>query len=189
MMQRLYGFISQTSRSSYSSAVLAFLFFIEAIFLFPVDPLLIVFCAENRDRALWYGTIATISSVVGGVTAYYLGMVLWDSVGISLIKNFSSMTTFEIACSKYQLYEHWAVLIAGFTPFPYKVVTISAGFCRLPISTFIICSLVSRGARFMLIAGIIKVYGDKIAPQIERYFNYLVILFTILILGGFFLLW
>jgi membrane protein YqaA with SNARE-associated domain len=188
MMHRLYSFISQTSKSTYSTLILAAFFFIEAIFFLPVDPLLIVFCAEDRKNAMWYGMVATTASVVGGIAGYYLGYLLWESIGASLIKYFSSTGAFNLACSKYKIYEHWAVLIAGFTPFPYKVITISAGFCQLPLQPFIACSLISRGARFMLIAGIIKLYGDKIRPQIEKYFNLLVFLFTILIIGGFLIL-
>src|SRR3990167_4618167 len=188
MLHKIYSLVSQSSYSAYSTLILAILFFTEAIFFLPVDPILIVFCAEDRKNSLWYGLIATLSSVAGGITSYYLGYILWESVGIKLISLISSMETFNLACSKYQVYEHWAVLIAGFTPFPYKIITISAGFCRLPFSTFVICSLISRGARFMLIAGIIKIYCEKIKHYIERYFNYLVILFTILFIGGFFIL-
>lgn len=188
-MQKLYGFISQTSKKSYSSFFLAGMFFLEAIILFPVDPLLIVFCSENRSKALWYGVIATLASVAGGITAYYLGLLLWESAGKYLVQTLSSAETFELACTRYKLYEHWAVLIAGFTPFPYKIITLSAGFCKLPLHTFVVCSLISRGARFMLIASIIKLYGDKITPYIQKYFNLLIFLFTILILGGFLLLW
>jgi len=79
------------------------------------------------------------------------------------------------------LYQNWAVLIAGFTPLPYKAITISAGFCKLSIIPFIVCSIISRGARFFLIAGALYVWGARIKVFIDRYFNQLVLLFTILV--------
>ena len=185
MFHRLYSFFSSAQKSDYSDFILAFLFFAEAIFFFPVDPLLIVYCAENQKKSLWYGLVATLASVAGGIVAYYLGSFLWDSVGSKLISYFSTEQQFQTACYKYKVYEHWAILIGGFTPFPYKVVTLSAGFCKLPIAPFIICSLISRGARFMIIAGLMRVFGENVRINIERYFNQLVILFTLLVIGGF----
>lgn len=159
------------------------LFFIESSFFFvPVDPLLILFCLEHKKRSIFFATIATIASVVGGIFGYCIGWLLWDSIGISIVRWIISEGTFAQAVNKYTLYQAWAVFIAGFTPVPYKAVTISAGFCKLPLVPFIFYSTISRGLRFFLVAGSIYVWGDHIKIFIEKYFNYLVIVFTIVLI-------
>lgn len=189
MLKKLYFKIGGIVHSTYANSILAFLFFIEAICLIiPVDPILILYCTEKRSSAIWYGILATIASVIGGIVGYFIGSLLWGSIGMKLIHALSSINTFEKICSQYKQYEYWAVLIAGFSPFPYKAVTLSAGFCRLPLIPFIICSIIGRGARFLLIAGLIKIYGEQIKEYIDRYFNQLVVLFTLIIIISFLLL-
>jgi len=180
--------MSRQVHSKYADFTLGLLFFIEAIFFIPVDPILILYCLEQRKKAIWYATIATITSTVGGITAYYIGNILWDTLGIKIIHALSSIETFEQVCQQYKIYEYWAVLLAGFTPFPYKIVTLTAGFCRLPIVPFIICSVIGRGLRFFLVAILIKIYGDKIKVFIDKYFNQLVIVFTLIIIFSFYLI-
>jgi membrane protein YqaA with SNARE-associated domain len=109
-------------------------------------------------------------------------------MGIKLVSWAISQNSFNNAIAKYKLYQNWAVLVAGFTPLPYKAITLSAGFCRLPIVPFIICSLIARGARFFLIAGLLKIWGEQVRYFIDRYFNQLVLLFVFLLVVGFFIL-
>jgi membrane protein YqaA with SNARE-associated domain len=169
--------------SKFATLWLAGLFFIEAFcFIIPVDPLLILFCVENQAKSFYYATIATISSVLGGVFGYLIGYCLWDSIGIKVVTFIISAEVFEAAKLKYQLYQNWAVLIAGFSPLPYKAVTLSAGFCHFSLSSFIFFSVLARGARFFLVALIIKLFGPSIKIFIDRYFNQLVILFTLLVI-------
>lgn len=182
ILKNIYDWMGKQVHSKYADLTLGLLFFIEAIFFIPVDPILILYCLEQRKKAIWYATIATITSTLGGITAYYIGNILWDSLGIKIIHALSSIETFEQICYQYKIYEYWAVLIAGFTPFPYKIVTLTAGFCRLPLLPFIICSIIGRGARFFLVAILIKIYGDKIKTFIDKYFNQLVLIFTLLII-------
>ena len=113
---------------------------------------------------------------------------MWEGIGAKLVSWIISENTFNNAVLKYKLYQNWAVLIAGFTPLPYKAVTLSAGFCKLSLMPFIVFSLISRGARFFLIAGAIRIWGIQIKNFIDRYFNQLVILFTIIIILSFLLL-
>jgi membrane protein YqaA with SNARE-associated domain len=165
---------------------LSFFFFIEAsIFFIPVDPLLILFCIQNNKKSFFFATIATIFSVIGGIFGYIIGSFMWDSIGTKIVTWIIGMDNFNKAVAKYTLYQNWAVLIAGFTPIPYKAVTISAGFCKLPIAPFIIYSIIARGARFFLLAGSIKIWGNYIKIFIEKYFNYLAIAFTLLIIISF----
>lgn len=186
-LKNIYDWMGRQVHSKYADEVLVFLFFIEAIFFVPVDPILIIYCLENTKKSLWYATIATLSSVAGGLAGYAIGYFLWDIVGIKIINLISTPETFEQIRIQYANYEYWVVLFAGFTPFPYKIVTLTAGFCRLSLLPFIICSFIGRGARFFLVAGLIKVYGKKINEFIDSYFNYLAILFFLLLISGFYL--
>ena len=158
------------------------LFFIEAIFFIPVDPILIMFCLEKPKNAYLYAFMATTASVLGGIAAYYFGALLFNSLGIKIITTCSSIATFERITTLYKQYEAQAILFAGFTPFPYKIVTLSAGFCKLPLIPFIIYSFIGRGARFFLTAYLVKKYEIHIHQIIDRYFNYLVVIFTLIIL-------
>lgn len=184
VIKKIYDWLAKKTHSPYADYWLAGLFFIEAVFFIPVDPMLILYCIENRKKSLYYATIATLSSVLGGIFGYFIGAFLWNSIGIKLVNWFISEVSFYKAVGKYKLYQNWAVLIAGFTPLPYKAITLSAGFCKLPIMPFVICSLISRGSRFFLVAGLLKIFGGQVKHFIDRYFNQLVLLFVVLIIAG-----
>lgn len=182
MIKRFYKSLTPYISHPISLIIFALLFFIEAIFFVPVDPILIMFCLERPPRAYMYALVATVASVFGGITAYLIGAALFDSIGIKIIEYFSSIETFDKITYLYRTYETSAVLISSFTPFPYKIVTLSAGFCRLPILPFIFFSVLGRGMRFFLVAFLIRRYGPQVQQFINRYFNYLVIIFTLLII-------
>lgn len=182
-IRRTYNWMCQKTCSRYGVVWLAFFFFIEAsFFIVPVDPILILFCIKDSRRSFFYATIATLSSVIGGVFGYFIGSVLWSSIGPFFLKWIISQEVFDSAVAKYRFYQNWAVLIAGFTPIPYKAVTITAGFCRLPIAPFIMYSLIARAARFYLVAGATWMWGPQIEGFIDRYFNYLVVAFAGLVI-------
>ena len=183
-IRKLYDWMGQQVYNPHGIWMLGLFFFIEAVFFFPADPLLILFCVEQRKRALFYATVATIASVLGGIAGYYIGMYVWQAIGQKLVTLVSSPETFHNLCLNYQKHETWAVLVAGFTPIPYKLVTLTAGFCRLALLPFIACSFIARGARFYLVALLIYYFGASIKDGIDRYFNYLVLLFGILVLIG-----
>lgn len=181
-IRRIYDWMGSKVGSKHADAWLAILFFIEAsFFIIPVDPLLILYCISHVKRSLYYAGLATVASVAGGVFGYAIGAVMWQSVGMTLVKWLISEQVFYDIVAKYKLYEHWAVLIAGFTPVPFKAVTISAGFCKLPLLPFIGYSFIARGARFFLIAGAIRIWGPHIKIFIDKYFNQLVVLFALIV--------
>lgn len=182
MLKRLYDWLGKQVHSPYAVPLLALLFYIEAIFLFiPVDPILMLYCMEFHKRSYFYAFVATISSVLGGITAYYIGTALWATIGQTLVSYILSQETFDHAVDQFREHQNWAVIIGGFTPVPYKAVTLSAGFCKLPLIPFIINSIISRGARFFLVAGIIAIWGNQMKVYIDRYFNILAVLFVILV--------
>lgn len=183
VIRYVYDWMGTKVQSPLAIWWLAGLFFIESSFFFiPVDPLLILFCIEDNRRSFYYAAIASIASVFGGMFGYFIGFAMWNTVGIKLVEWIISQATFDALVAKYTMYESWAVFIAGFTPIPYKAVTISAGFCKLPFVSFVVYSFLARSARFFLVAGVIRLWGNSIKVIIDRYFNYLVVAFTILLL-------
>ncbi len=181
LLRKLYDWMGSKVHTPYAIVWLATLFFIEALFFVPVDPLLVLFCVSNQKKSLRYASIATIFSVLGGIVGYCIGAWAWQSICTQLVSWLISENTFFYLTQKYQLYQNWAVLIAGFTPLPYKAITLSAGFCHLSFIPFVLCSLIARGARFFLIAGMIKIWGIQMKIFIDRYFNQLVVLFSLLV--------
>ncbi|KKP35481.1 MAG: hypothetical protein UR26_C0004G0028 [candidate division TM6 bacterium GW2011_GWF2_32_72] len=182
-LKKLYKWVGSQVHTKFANPILAFLFFIEAIFFVPVDPILVLFCIEKRNKAFHYAAIATLFSVLGGICGYFIGFAVWETIGQKLINLFVSESTFLNIQDKYHQYESWAVLIAGFTPIPYKAVTLTAGFFKLPLLPFIWFSAIARGARFFLIASVIKIWGGQIQHFIDRYFNLLVALFLLMIIA------
>jgi len=183
VVRNVYDWMGTKVQSPLAIWWLAGLFFIESSFFFiPVDPLLILFCIEDNRRSFYYAAIASVASVFGGMFGYFIGYAMWNTVGIKLVEWIISRATFDALVAKYTMYESWAVFIAGFTPVPYKAVTISAGFCKLPFVPFVVYSFLARSARFFLVAGVIRLWGNSIKVIIDRYFNYLVVAFTILLL-------
>lgn len=182
-IRKLYDWMGAQVHKKHAEPILGFLFYLEAIFFLPTDPMLILYCIERQERAVRYATIATIASVLGGVTSYALGFTLWYYWGESIIHSKAvnyilSPKNFESLRQIYQQHEWLAILTAGFSPIPYKAATLSAGFCQLSLFPFITCSIIARGARFFLCAGVIKIFGIQIKNIIDRYFN-LIALMTI----------
>lgn len=181
-IRKIYDWMGSKVESPFADYWLAALFFIESsFFIIPVDPLLILYCVTRPTWSLYYASVATMASVCGGIFGYMIGACMWKTLGLFLVKWIISEATFSGIVAKYKLYQNWAVLIAGFTPVPYKAVTISAGFCNLDLVPFILYSTIARGARFFLVAGAIRIWGVQIKGFIDRYFNQLVIAFVVIV--------
>lgn len=181
MLKRLYDWMGTKVHSQHAESFLAAMFFIEAIFFLPVDPLLILYCIENKHKVFWYATIATFSSVVGGIAAYTLGFAVWEAIGQKIVDLSISPVTFIHLCEQYKKYESTAVLVASFTPIPYKAVTLTAGFCKLSLLPFIFFSFIGRGARFYLVATVLHFWGPQVKTYIDRWFTILVLLFLVIL--------
>jgi len=183
LIRKIYDWMGTKVNARHANWWLATMFFFEAsIFFVPVDPLLIHFCVHNNRRSFFYATVATVASVCGGVFGYFSGSMMWQTIGSSLVTWIISEATFNSIVAKYQEYSTWAVLVAGFTPVPYKAVTISAGFCNLPLMPFIGFSLIARGARFFLVASSIKFFGERAKKFIDTYFDHLVVAFVLIVI-------
>ena len=142
----------------------------------------------NKLKAWRYALICTVSSVIGAVAGYCIGIFFYSTIGIIILKYYSLEDQFINFESMYVKNGVWFVLGAGFTPFPFKLITIASGFFHLNIFLFIIAALISRGLRFYLIAFLLRIFGNFIKNFIDKYFNLLAILFFILLIGSYFLI-
>ena len=184
-LRDLYNWTLEQSSKKYASWFLAFISFIESSF-FPIPPdiILIPMIIAKRTKAFILASICTIFSVIGGLFGYFIGFALFNSVGLILVNFYGMNDYIESLKEYYNNYGVWFVLIAGFTPLPFKIITIASGLFQLNLIVFILCSLIARGSRFYLIAVLLYIFGETIKKFIEKYFNILTILFFILLIGG-----
>lgn len=188
MIKKMYDWMGTKVHAPQAPFFLASLSFLESLIFPPVAPVLILFCLEKRKQSFLYAGIATVFSVMGGVVGYYLGSAVWESVGQKLVLYFTTQEIFDGLVANYKKYESLAVIIGSFTPVPYRLISISAGFCRLPLIPFIISSLIGRGARYFLVGAVLYLWGKQFKSFIDRWFNQLVLLFLLIMLIGFFVL-
>ncbi len=162
---------------------LAGLSFAEASF-FPVPPdvfLAAIIAARRQRKWLYYSIITTIASIAGGVFGYMIGVWFFDSLGNFLISLYGLEKSANMIKELFVGNAFWAVFIAGFTPIPYKVFTISAGFFSINFFVFILASTISRGLRFLSVGYIINVFGEEIGKFVFKYFNILTLFIAVII--------
>tara|TARA_Y100001970_G_C13939526_1_gene702416 strand:+ start:117 stop:737 length:621 start_codon:yes stop_codon:yes gene_type:complete len=199
LIKQLYDWVLTLAEKPNSKITLSALSFSEASF-FPIPPdiLLIPLCLGNRQKSFLFAFICSLSSISGGILGYYIGKLLWwnipgieySQIANTFFQYIPGVTVdgFSKIKALYEQWNFWIVFTAGFTPIPFKLITISAGTFNINFLMFVIASVISRSARFFLIAILIKIFGEPIREFIEKYFNYLAILFTVLLLGGFILI-
>ena len=139
-----------------------------SFFPVPVDVLLAPMVLARREKAWWSAGLATIGSVAGAVIGYYIGLFLFDQVAQPIIDFYHFQEKFVYVQDLFNEYGVWIIFIAGFSPIPYKIFTITAGVVAMPLLPFILTSLVARGARFFLVAGPVYAGGDKIDAVLEK---------------------
>jgi membrane protein YqaA with SNARE-associated domain len=184
VLKALYLWTIGWADGPYGVPALFFLAFAEASFFpLPPDVLLIALGLGRPENALWYAAVCTAGSTIGGMLGYGIGRV----GGRPLLDRFVAREKTLRIHRAFERYEAWAIGIAGFTPIPYKVFTISAGAFWINFPRFVLASLLSRGARFFLVGTLIMLYGEQVRHLIERYFNWFTILFVALLGGGFWL--
>ncbi|MEQ8173373.1 MAG: YqaA family protein [Candidatus Eremiobacterota bacterium] len=194
-LRKIYDWVLSWAETPWGGTALFILAFAESSF-FPVPPdvLLIALAVSKQKKAFKYALITTIGSALGGMFGYFIGFRLWYT-GTGEYTGFANLffhyipgfteTAFHKVCNMYNDNAFLAVFSAGFTPIPYKIFTIAAGISRIDFFMFVIASIISRGLRFFLVATIIYIFGAPITRWIDRYFNLLAIIFTILLIGGF----
>ena len=192
----IYNWVLGLANKKNSAYSLSFLSFSES-FLFPIPPdiLLIPLCLGNRSKSFYFSFLCSISSIIGGIVGYYIGKTLWwnlPDIEYSKLANLffefvpgltvDSFTKIKIL---YDEWDFWIVFTAGFTPIPFKLITISSGTFNINFFMFIVACTISRSARFFLLAILLYFFGEKIHSLIEKYFNLLAFVFTIILIAGF----
>jgi len=186
ILRRLYDWVLHWAETPYGAVALFLLALSESSF-FPIPPdvLLIVLSIGAPKKSFKFALICSIGSVVGGCIGYIIGWQFMSVIGERIIAFYGLDQKVDYIRELYIAYDAWAIGIAGFTPIPYKVFTISAGAFNINIWVFIAASVVSRSARFFLVGGLIYFFGPKIQSFIDKYFNLLVVAFTVLLIAGF----
>lgn len=190
-LKHIYDHMCSYVHTPYALPFLAVIFFFEAIFFIPTDPVLIFYCLEQPDRAYTFSGVSTIASVLGGLTSYMLGLYFWHAYGTAVLTSswitmWISPTTVHHLMQQFSQYDWWAILIAGFTPVPYKAAAFAAGCCHISLIPVIFGSLIARGARFFTYAIIIRFAGIHIKQVVYRYFNYLMLTTVALCAAGYY---
>lgn len=187
MLRRLYDWVLHLSEHRFAPSALFGVSFAESSF-FPVPPdlMLIPMILADRLKAWRFAIICTVGSVLGGVFGYFIGALLLDVIGTPIIAFYGLEDKMQSLSQSYQDNGVWIVLLAGFTPIPYKVFTIASGVAALNLPAFIIASFVGRGARFFLLAGLLYFFGPAVRSFIERYLWAVTLVGGVLLVGGFF---
>jgi membrane protein YqaA with SNARE-associated domain len=186
ILRALYDWTMRLAATRHATAALAFIAAIESsVFPIPPDVLLIPMVLASRAKALWYALVATISSVLGGLIGYALGALLFEAVAGPILSFYGYLEQFDRFADYYNSWGAWAVLIAGVTPFPFKVITIASGATQLSLAVFIVASLVARAIRFFAVAGLLYWFGPPIRTFIEARLGLMATLFVVLLIGGF----
>ncbi len=186
ILRRLYDWTLSWANTKYGIIALFAIAFAESSF-FPIPPdiLLIALCLSLPSRAFWYALICSIGSILGGIFGYIIGFGLYDVIGAKIIDALGYQEYFTTVGNLFAENAFLAILGAAFTPIPYKVFTIAAGFWKINFITFLGASIVGRTARFFLVAGLIYYFGERIKSLIDRYFNILTLVFFALLVLGF----
>jgi len=187
-VRSLYDWVVGLSERPNAVRTLFVIAFAESSF-FPIPPdvLLIPLAIGNPRRALRFAALCTVGSSLGALLGYFLGLEFYEVIGQRIVAFYSVGEQYERVQALYQQWDVVAIALAGFTPIPFKIFTITAGVFKINLLTFTIVVVLSRGARFFLLGGLIWRFGPSIRNFVDRYFNLLVILFSILLVGGFFM--
>ncbi|MEK9626458.1 MAG: YqaA family protein [Gammaproteobacteria bacterium] len=169
IFSKLYDAVLGWARHPKAARYLGALSFAESSF-FPIPPdvMLAPMVLARRDRAWWFALITTVWSVLGGIFGYVIGMFLFDLIAQPLIDLYDAADAFATAQDRFKTYGVWIVFIAGFTPIPYKIFTVTAGLTSMAFFPFVIASLIGRGARFFLVSGLIYFGGDRFETGLRR---------------------
>ena len=183
ILKKLYNKVLLLSAKPKAEVFLGTIAFTESSF-FPIPPdlLLLPMALSRPIKWLRLAIITTFFSVLGGIFGYFIGVFLWDTIGQSIIEFYHLENQFDLFKKNYNEKGALIVFVAGFTPIPYKLITISSGGMHLDLITFVIASFISRGARFFLLTGIIRLFGDTAKKLIDKYFSILTLILGLIII-------
>ncbi len=182
--RRLYEWVESLAGRPAATPFLGLISALESIF-FPIPPdvILIPMCVARPRRSLFYAGVCLVGSIAGAVAGYWIGATMMDTIGYPIVDFYGLREKMTVMFTHYNEWDAWIVLIAGFTPIPYKLITLTSGAAGVNFLVFLTASVISRGARFFLVAGLIAFFGDRAAQWIDRHFDTLTIVFVILLIG------
>ena len=186
MLRSVYDWCIAAAHKPYALWLMGLVSFAESSF-FPVPPdaMLIPMSLARPEKAWSYAAICTAASVAGGVLGYVIGAYLYDSIGHWLISLYGYGDKVEAFREAYAQYGGWIILLKGFTPIPYKLVTIASGFAGFNFLWFILLSLITRSARFFLEAALLKRYGPQARAIIEKRLGLWATISLVTVVAGF----
>jgi membrane protein YqaA with SNARE-associated domain len=185
LLHRLYGRMLALAEGPHALWVMAVVSFTEASFFpLPPDPLLVPMMLAKPRRAWFYAGVCTVASVLGGLLGYAIGALLYDTIGKPILEAYKLTAAFAHFQSTFVEWGAWIIVAKGLTPIPFKLVTIACGTVHLDLATFVISCIVTRGARFFLIAALLRRYGDRARVMIDKHLHAVTWgVFALLVLG------
>ena len=187
MLRKLYDWVFSLARHRHATRSLAVGSFAESTF-FPIPPdvQLAPMVLAQPERAYFYAAVCTIASVLGGLLGYAIGYFL-EPVGLQMLAWLGKADTFEASKALFQQHGAWVILIKGLTPIPFKLITIASGIFQFNLALFIALCVVTRGARFFLVAFVLKRWGPPMLAIVEKRLALFTVLFLVLLVGAFFI--
>jgi Predicted membrane protein len=186
MIRSLYDWTISLGQTRYALWALAIVAFLESsVFPIPPDVLMIPMILAAPHRAFIIAGLCTAASVLGGLAGYWIGFAAYDEIGRPILESLGKSDSMEAFNERFNDFGFWPVLVAGVTPFPYKVITIMSGWTGLPLATFVVTSIIARGLRFFLVATLLWYYGEPIRAFIERRLGLVFVAFVLLLAAGF----
>jgi membrane protein YqaA with SNARE-associated domain len=185
-MRRLYDWVMGLARHRHAIPAMGVVSFAESSF-FPIPPdvMLVPMVLANRNKAFTIALVCTVSSVLGGLLGYAIGYYFFETIGAWVVDTYGLQAGLEKFREEFARYGTWVILIKGLTPIPYKLVTIASGAAHFDLFTFVWASIVTRGARFFLVAALLWKFGEPIRTFIEQRLTLVMWLFLIALVGGF----
>ncbi|KTE02862.1 YqaA family protein [Sphingopyxis sp. H115] len=186
LLAHLYNWtIAKASHRHAEWWLFAIAFVESSFFPIPPHPVLGLMCLAQPKRAVRYAAICTLGSVLGGLFGYAIGYFLYESIGLWLLGALHLTDKFPVAVCYLNQYDAEAIIIAGATPIPFKLMTLTAGFTGMDLATFVGASIVGRGMIFMAVGVLFRIFGAPIKAFIENYLGMVTTAFVALLIGGF----
>lgn len=186
MLRRLYEWMMEKAAHAHAERWLFLFSFMESSFFpIPPHPLLGLMCLARPDKALRYGMVCTLASVLGGLFGYAIGFFAYETIGVTLLKTLGLWDSFPAAACYLREFGAEIIMIKGATPIPFKLLTITAGFIAMPLVPFILASIVSRAISFLFVGVLFRLFGAPIKAFIDKYLGLATAAFVVVVVGGF----
>jgi membrane protein YqaA with SNARE-associated domain len=186
MIRSLYDWVIRLAVHPKAVPALGVVSFLESsVFPIPPDVMLIPMVLANRAKAFTIAAVCTVTSVLGGLLGYAIGYYFFETIGEWVVRTYGLQAGLAAFRAGFDEYGIWIILIKGLTPIPYKLVTIASGAAHFDLFTFMWASILTRGARFFLVAALLWKFGEPIRTFVEERLTLLTWAFLIALIGGF----